>query len=43
MRVLDQKLDTYFFKSLGDAQKSNRGANCSFFNKVGTTIYEPTQ
>jgi hypothetical protein len=33
----------FFLKPLGIAQKSYRFANFSFFNKVGTTFYVPSQ
>jgi hypothetical protein len=42
VRVLDQKVDTYFFlKPLDDVQ--NGVANFTFSTKVGITFYVPTQ
>jgi hypothetical protein len=39
VRVLNQKIDTYFFlKPLDDAQKKLQGAHFSFFNKASTVF-----
>jgi hypothetical protein len=43
VRVLDQKIDTFFWSRLSDVQKRYRVANFSFSTKVSITFYVPTQ